>query len=306
VIVSFDRRIAPGSVQAADFTFNNDLEATAAEISEANPREVVVTTETQIAQFAYTVTVAGLTDTLDRAIEEEGGSGSFVGFGDVEVDCADGEDNDADGDTDCEDTDCAEAAACDFPEVFISELDPQNPGDDTLEFIEVRNNSGAAIDLAVQGWYLMLVNGNGDVTYDVIQLGPGTIAAGDVWVVGSSTVAGVDQTAFTTNGLQNGVDGVLLARCDACAGATDFSGDGSGYDPGTEATFTSDSGREGTKVDAVAYENNANDPDDTGLWSKLIGVTQQFNENLNGTAETESLHRTSVAGWLLGALTPGD
>jgi hypothetical protein len=309
VTVSFDRRIDPASLAAEDFTFDGELVATAAEISESDPRAVVVTTETQVAQRNYTVTVAGVTDTRGSAVDPKAAAATFVGFGDVEIACDDGEDNDADGDIDCQDADCSEETACEFPDLFISEIDPQNDGDDAVEFIEVTNSTGAAIDLAVQGWYLLLVNGSDDLTYDVIRLGPtGTIPAGGSWVVGSATVAGVDQIEFTTNSFQNGADGLLLARCDQCAGANDFSTDGNDFDPTTGTTFTSDSGREGTKVDAIAYDNG--DADDTALWAKLNNITAaiaaQLNENDDGTAETESLHRTSVSGWVLDAISPGN
>lgn len=295
VVVTFDRRIAAATVQPADFTFDNGLAATATAV---DARTVTVTTGTQTAQTAYTVTVAGLTDTLGADIDGAADTGSFAGFGDNEVACDDNADNDADGDIDCFDSDCAEAAACNFePQLYLWEVDTDLATmDETAEFVEVVNRSGGAINFANEGWYVMLVNGNGDLAYRVTKLGPtaGTMADGDVWTVGNidSTIT-VDQEDFGTGLFQNGTDGVLLIHCDLCTGVADFA---AGFDPGTGNTVTSTSGAVGTKEDAIVYGSQ----DDPELQAKLLNVTQVPDDT-----DVQSLQRTSLGNWLQGAPTPG-
>lgn len=303
VVVTFDRSIELATVDAGDFTFNLGL--TAASIVSVVGNVVTVETDTQTALAAYVVTVNTLTDTFGTSIDLNFNTAAFTGFGTVEVDCNDQLDNDSDGDVDCMDSDCSADAACQWPaQLLVWETDcDQVPNPDSLEFVELWNNSGAAIDFSTQGWYLMLINGSDELTYDIIQLGPGTLAAGDVWVVGSAGVANVDQVEFTTNSLQNGADGVLLVRCDACTGTTDFDADGNDFDPGTAATVPTLSAATADKIDALAYDTN--DIDIPGLWTKLINVSAQWNEDAGAASETDSLHRSSVDGWLTSPPTPG-
>lgn len=294
VVLTFDRRIAPGSVQAGDFAVDNGLGVTAAAV---DARTVTLTTEAQTAQTAYTVTVTGVTDTLDTAIDAAADDSSFTGFSDNEVTCDDNVDNDSDGDTDCADSDCAANAACDFdPQLYLWELDSDQAGNETAEFVEVVNRSGATVNFANQGWYLLLINGNGDTAYRAVQLGDGagTVAADDVWTVGNveSTIT-VDQETLPTGSLQNGTDGVLLVSCDACTGAADFP---NGFDPGTGATVTSASGATGIKVDAIIY---GPDPDPE-LQAKLLSVAIVPDDS-----DVQSLQRTSLGNWLGGGPTPG-
>jgi hypothetical protein len=299
VVVAFDRRIDPDTAPPASFTFNNGLTATAAVV---NAREVRLTTTAQTPQQAYTLTVAAtVTDLLEEGVDPAADEAAFTGFGTTEVACDDNLDNDSDGDLDCFDSDCSLDAACDFAsQIFIWEVETdQLDMDENGEFIELANRTGAAINFANQGWYALLVNGNGDVAYRVIKLGPdaGTLAANDVWVVGNtaSTLPGgvLDQPDFNTGLFQNGTDGVLLVRCDDCDGVADF---GANFDPGNGPTITTTSGAVGQKVDAIVY-GGADDPE---LSAKLLGVTRVADD---GTAD--SLQRTSVGNWLALPSTAG-
>jgi hypothetical protein len=265
VVVSFDRFIDPTTVDVGSFDFDPDLTVTAVEV---DGRAITVTTEVQSPQTPYTVTVSGVTDTLSSPIDETAATESFTGFGDFEQ------------------------------QLFIWEVDTDQVDTENAEFIELWNNTGAAINFANEGWYLFLMNGNGDVSYRVVQLGPGTgtLAADDVWVVGNtgSTIS-VDQEGFPVGLLQNGQDGLLLVRCDACTGPGDFA---ASFDPGTGPTITSTtSGSTGTKVDAIVYGTQAADPE---LRAKLLNVPQVTDDG-----DADSLQRTTVAGWELGAPTPG-
>ncbi len=267
VVVSFDRLINPATVQAGDFSFDPALDVTAVAVA---GRQVTLTTETQVGETDYTLTVAAVSDTRGSAIDAAADTASFTGFGG------------------------------DLPQqLFIWEVETDQVSDpEDGEFIEVWNNTGAAINFANQGWYLLLMNGNGDVAYRVVKLGPdaGTLAADGVWTVGNTGGAvDVDQDELPIGNLQNGTDGLLLIRCDACTGVADF---GASFDPGTGNTVTATSGAAGTKVDAIVYGRN--DQLDPELAAKCLGVTQVVDDTAN-----DSLQRTSASSWSLAPSTPG-
>ncbi len=211
----------------------------------------------------------------------------------AELVCDDRIDDDADGFTDCLDTECAADAACQFlTQLYIWEVDADDTSTDDLEFVEILNNTGATVDLAAGSYYLVLVNGSDYLTYNAFRL-TGTVAAGDVFVVGSGTlIPAADQVIGATNVIQNGPDGVLIVRCPTCEGAAiDFPSD---TDPGTTATFITGGGATATKIDGVVHHTG--DAFDTTLQAK-VGVTTQFDEGANGLKDTESIHRTSLTGF---------
>ncbi len=263
VVVAFDRFIDPATVQAGDFTFAPALAVSAVAV---DGRQVTLTTAAQASATEYTITVAGVSDTRSSPIDQAADSATFQSFGEL------------------------------GQQLFIWEIDTDQVGDENGEFIEVWNNTGAAINFANEGWYVLLMNGNGDIAYRVIELGPdaGTLPADGVWTVGNTgSVLDVDQEDMPIGFFQNGADGVLLIRCDACTGVADFGAD---FDPGTGQTVTTTSGATGTKIDAIVYGAQA-DPE---LPAKLLGVTQVPDDS-----DTESLQRTSGASWSPAAPTPG-
>ena len=67
VVVSFDRKIDPATVDAADFMFDNGLMATMASLN-ANGTDVTVTTTMDVPGLTYTVTVSNLDDVLGAPI----------------------------------------------------------------------------------------------------------------------------------------------------------------------------------------------------------------------------------------------
>lgn len=97
--------------------------------------------------------------------------------------------------------------------LVINEVDYDQPGTDSGEFIELYNRTGASISL--DGIKLMLINGNGNAVYLTVDL-TGTLDAGGYLVVGAPGVTvpgGVTKVVEDdSNGgfIQNGPDGIAL------------------------------------------------------------------------------------------------
>jgi cysteine-rich repeat protein len=118
--------------------------------------------------------------------------------------------------------------------LLINEVDYDQPGTDTDEFVEIFNATASPINLS--GLALVLVNGNGESEYNRIDLGQaGTLASGQYLVVGSSTLlAGVPGSELTiafsgaSNNIQNGApDGlaILDTATDTLIDALSYEGD---------------------------------------------------------------------------------
>jgi len=105
-------------------------------------------------------------------------------------------------------------------QLVINEVDYDQPGLDTDEFIEIYNSGSTAVDLSTV--VLELWNGSGTALYDTINLSSAgsSLAAGKYLVVGTSTVVnnlpgGVLSVTFgaADNNVQNGGsngDAILL------------------------------------------------------------------------------------------------
>jgi len=122
-------------------------------------------------------------------------------------------------------------------ELVINEIDYDQPGTDTAEFVEIKNNGVTDADLT--GWILELVNGNGGGVYSIIDLSGNTISAGGYFVVcaNAATVANCDlDVTPDTNLIQNGApDAVGLRFNGTLVDAVSYEGD-------TVAPYTEGSG----------------------------------------------------------------
>lgn len=83
--------------------------------------------------------------------------------------------------------------------LVINEVDYDQPGTDTAEFVEIKNVGGSSI--ALSGWNLVLVNGgvSPPAIYKTIALAPVTLAPGAYFVVCSTqggTVANCNQVGI--------------------------------------------------------------------------------------------------------------
>ena len=150
----------------------------------------------------------------------------------------------------------------------INEVDTDTPGSDTAEFIEIKHTPNTSLD----GLVVVLFNGSDDKSYNnAIDLDGYSTDANGFFVIGST---GMDTPIELSPGgsgwMQNGADCVALYQGDAA----DFPND-------TVPTQTN-------LIDAMCYDTN--DGDDTALMTAL-GVTVQYNEDANGSKDTESNQR---------------
>jgi hypothetical protein len=90
--------------------------------------------------------------------------------------------------------------------LVINEMDYDQPGQDTSEFIELYNSSANAIDLGL--YSIVFLNGNGNVFYDTVALPSFSLMPNDYFVIcGFSNVSNCDLllSGVTTQGfIQNG------------------------------------------------------------------------------------------------------
>lgn len=143
-----------------------------------------------------------------------GGTGGAGGSMMLVEDCDNMADDDGDGMDDCADTDCAAAAVC--GKLLINEVDYDQLGTDTAEFIELHNAGMSDIDMSTV--HLVLVNGSNNTPYTEFAL-PGTLGAGAYMVITSGMVMNIDPAATVvafpmpsmTGDVQNGApDGIAL------------------------------------------------------------------------------------------------
>jgi predicted extracellular nuclease len=118
------------------------------------------------------------------------------------------------------------ALAVDSP-LVINEIDYDQPGTDTAEFVELRNVG--ATSLSLSGHDLQFVNGSTASVYSTIALPAVTLAAGDYFVVcaNAATVPNCDlDSSPDTNFIQNGSpDAIVLLQGSAIVDAVSYEGD---------------------------------------------------------------------------------
>jgi len=164
--------------------------------------------------------------------------------------------------------------------ITINEVDADNAGTDSAEFIELYD--GGTGNTALDGLNIVLFNGSNDTAYRTISLDGQTTDENGFFVIGSDNVPNVDLVSFTTNGLQNGADAVAL------------------YEGAAPDLPTTDN-----LLDALVYDTN--DADDAALLSAL-GLSVQINEAGNGDATVDAIARDpdGSGDFILQTPTPGE
>jgi hypothetical protein len=112
--------------------------------------------------------------------------------------------------TDCVTANCA-GNLCYQNHLVINEIDYDQIGADTAEFVEVYNGTGSPVNLA--NLALVFIDGSNSGTYLSVNLGPGSLPAGGYVVVASAAVVvpAPSIKITTAAAIQNGApDGVAL------------------------------------------------------------------------------------------------
>lgn len=102
---------------------------------------------------------------------------------------------------------------CFPPTLVINEVDYDQPGTDNLEFVELKNVSGAAVNL--DAYSLELVDGGAPTVYATVDLPNVSLAAGDYYVIcnNGASVPNCDLSfAGATEQIQNGAPDALRLR----------------------------------------------------------------------------------------------
>lgn len=142
-----------------------------------------------------------------------------------------------------------------YSQVYINEIDYDQPSTDDAEFIELVGPDGASLD----GYVIELVTGSNGSVYRSVDLNGEVIPSDNVngfgfFVIGAATVSNVDLTPSswpTTDIIQNGSpDGLLLKLNGAVVDGFSYEG---AIDPLDNSDFTA-----GMAISAT--EDNADDP----------------------------------------------
>ncbi|XP_075035546.1 uncharacterized protein LOC142097538 [Mixophyes fleayi] len=92
--------------------------------------------------------------------------------------------------------------------LLISEVNPDNPGQDTSEFVELRHTSGQNVSL--NGYTLVFYNGKSNTAYKVLNLTGYSTDKKGFFLIGSSDVKPKPTITLPTNTIQNGPDAIAL------------------------------------------------------------------------------------------------
>ncbi|MCT8339579.1 T9SS type A sorting domain-containing protein [Flavobacteriaceae bacterium TK19130] len=165
-------------------------------------------------------------------------------------------------------------------QVVINEIDADQAGTDTGEFIELKSDNP---NQSLDGFVVVLYNGSDDQSYAAYDLDGFTTDANGFLLLANDGFPGQDISLGADNGLQNGADAVAIYQADA----SDFPED----TPVTDVNL----------IDALVY--GVNDDDDPELLAGL-NQTVQYDENANGNGTSESIQRDDTDGFCVGLPTP--
>lgn len=176
--------------------------------------------------------------------------------------------------------------AASFGQIVINEVDSDSPGVDDREFIELKS---ATPFFALDGYVLVFYNGSptsstANLSYFNVDLDGYVTDINGIITIGSITTSPVPQIIISQNVIQNGEDGVAL-----------YQGNSFDFPVGTLATTSN-------LIDAVVY--GTGDPDALDLMA-LLGESQQYDENQNAQASSQSIQRKNDGTYEVKNPTPG-
>lgn len=178
-------------------------------------------------------------------------------------------------------------AVAQITEVRINELDPDQPGADTQEFIELFG----APNLPLDGLVLVFFSGFDDLAYDVYDLTGQTTDDGGFFVLGNPDVPNVDMLLNpSANGsIQNGPDAIVLYEGSAASWPLDSPAISDGV------------------VDAIVY--GTADPEDVSLITLLTPGQTQLDDIGNSPTSFSRVpdggNPSDLASYIVQAPTPG-
>ncbi|MCB9445919.1 MAG: ExeM/NucH family extracellular endonuclease [Ardenticatenaceae bacterium] len=158
------------------------------------------------------------------------------------------------------------------PELLINEIDADQAGTDSAEFVELYDGGVGNTDLT--GLVLVFFNGSTDTSYQAFDLdGLATDASGYFVLCGDAANTPNCDLDVTPNTdlIQNGADAIAL-----------YTGDAAAFPTGTAVTTTN-------LLDAIVYDTD--DADDAGLLVLLNAGQPQVNENSAGNGIGDSNQR---------------
>uniref|UniRef100_A0A8C6XM68 LTD domain-containing protein n=1 Tax=Naja naja TaxID=35670 RepID=A0A8C6XM68_NAJNA len=94
------------------------------------------------------------------------------------------------------------------PTLLINEVNADNPGDDTMEYLELYHVSGRRV--ALKGYHLVLYNGKGNTAYKVLPLGDFSTDDQGFLLVGSGNLVPRPAKILPKGTIQNGPDAIAL------------------------------------------------------------------------------------------------
>ncbi|MEZ4854179.1 endonuclease [Flavobacterium sp.] len=171
--------------------------------------------------------------------------------------------------------------------VVINELDSDNSGFDTTEFIELKSfdaGGSALANFSLNGYTIVFYNEGTVASYYAIDLDGLTTDINGIIHIGNSAVSPAPVTTFPNSTIQNGPDVVALYQ----ANSSDF----------PLATAPTTTGL----VHSLAYNTGTAQP--TNLMSAL-GTTIFVNENANNAKDTQSIQRKNDGTYEVKNPTPG-
>jgi hypothetical protein len=169
-------------------------------------------------------------------------------------------------------------------QVFINELDTDNPSIDTKEFVELKSIEPL---YSLDGFVMVFFNGasnQNNLSYLSIDLDGLKTDKNGIITIGNKTISPVPDRFLFDSVIQNGADAVAI-----------YKGNAEDFPEFTKATKVN-------LIDALIYDTN--DPDATSLMEAL-GKTEQWNENENGLGETQSIQRKADGSFETISPTPG-
>ena len=185
----------------------------------------------------------------------------------------------------------AVAASTAQANIVINEIDYDQPGSDTAEFIELFNNGDLTISL--EGFHVELINGTDSSVYRNIDLAGFSLDAGSYLVLcdNSSLVMNCDYEFTSNTGwLQNGApDAVALLSGSLIIDALSYEGDLLSYTEGN-AVSVADSN---SIITSLSRFPNGFDTDDN-LADFQLGCITPGSANIAGSGDCSSLAVSAV------------